>query len=269
MNVNINNDSLRRLIPNIIHEVKGETSLADKLQPWIDSAKCWLEDFVLGPDFTPTDISLAEKIIVNRAFSDAVPSLDLTLSPAGFAVIDTDGRSPASKERVTRLIESLNRYVSANTSALIRQCFQCYEWRNTERGRWWSDTLLQDLAVAYRIENSSDPIATFLHMRDIAIQFEHKLADKYLGRELLRALKTDYDNQYSEYRELVLSKEIKYIIAYISGKTNDNPDTWEFGRRLLAELSSWPALRQIWQNDLGSEYVRPGFENNVKGAFYF
>lgn len=74
MELTIDNTRLRKLIPGVIHEVRNESTLYDKLHPWLLSAKQWIEDEFLGPDFTPPPsiLPLAEKIIVNRAFAQAI-----------------------------------------------------------------------------------------------------------------------------------------------------------------------------------------------------
>lgn len=100
------NAELRSLIPNVIHEVEGEALLIDKLAPWLESATLWLAENIVGESYSLPESVLphAKKIIVYKAFAEAVPSLDITLSPAGFAVINTDGRAPASKERSSKSI---------------------------------------------------------------------------------------------------------------------------------------------------------------------
>lgn len=95
MILTIDNRRLRELIPGVIHEVDDEASLYDKMLPWLNSANAWLEDNFIGPGIElPQGFNeLVEKILVNKAFAEAIPSLDVVLSPAGFAVISTDGRA--------------------------------------------------------------------------------------------------------------------------------------------------------------------------------
>ena len=55
----ITNAELRSLIPNVIHEVEGESLLIDKLAPWLASANKWLTDNFVGEDYSlPESLTL-------------------------------------------------------------------------------------------------------------------------------------------------------------------------------------------------------------------
>ena len=47
------------------------------------------------------------RIVAFDAFRNAVPHLDLILTPNGFGIVNNSNIAPASKERVERLIASL------------------------------------------------------------------------------------------------------------------------------------------------------------------
>lgn len=72
-------DTIAGFIPNILTEVEGERSLFDKLAPFLESARLYLESEILGHDDFLSEVhnDLALKILVAKAFADAVPSLDL------------------------------------------------------------------------------------------------------------------------------------------------------------------------------------------------
>lgn len=135
----IDNNRLHELIPGVIHEVEGEAALYEKMLPWLESAATWLDDNFFGPGFVlPSELDeLVGKIIVNKAFAEAIPSLDVVLSPAGFAVISTDGRAPASKERIERLVASLDSFVDANVSVLVSKLNKLPQWVGSDMGKWW------------------------------------------------------------------------------------------------------------------------------------
>lgn len=129
-----------------------------------------------------------------RAFASALPQLDLTMTPDGFAVASTNKIAPASKERVQRLADSLDilwrealdslaGYIYADTSLialwtsggapsrLIRHIF----WRRT------------DLCAVLGIDSRSlhDPFDAFSRLYALDPQISFYISDTYL-RELMQ-----------------------------------------------------------------------------------
>lgn len=92
----LDRETISRYIPNKLAEVDGEAPLSEKLDTYIASAKMWLENEFLGPEDFLSDShnDLALKILVAKAFADAVPSLDLVVTPTGMAVIKSEDRPP-------------------------------------------------------------------------------------------------------------------------------------------------------------------------------
>ena len=277
MKLTLDNDRLRTLIPNIIHEVEGETPLYEKLLPWLSSATIWMEQNILS-DYQPEGAiySLAEKIIVYKAFADALPSLDVTLSPAGFAVINTDGRAPASKERVERLILSLNTFVDANLAVLIRELHHSPEWAGSSIGRWFRATFMPDFDFVTHFRIRPDFLSIYKAMRAVALTFEQKLSELYLGHDFLASLRSSYPKFENEGEagifDMIQSAELKYLNVHISDKEPVCPtphEIWYLARPIIAQLNYWPELKEKWLSEMGEKIQVKPFKNSVKGGFYF
>ncbi|WP_363324628.1 DUF6712 family protein [uncultured Duncaniella sp.] len=274
MNLQLTNDRIRELIPNVIHEVKGETPLLDKLRPWLDSAKEWLEQNVIGAlEPSGQALNLVEKVIVFKAFSLAVPSLDLSLSPSGFAVINTDGRAPASKERVERLIASINSFVDQNLDALVFLLYSYESWRNSDIGQWWLATFIPNLNEVWRFRSMSDVMTTYRTMRSHALRFEQEVEENYLG-SVINVLRnqqyflSDLTPLVSKIREA----ELRYIGFHMrdqKAKCPDDHEVWHLIRPLLEQLKSYPDLYSRWQAEIGVRFKPEPFKNDVKGGYYF
>lgn len=279
MDLNLDNARLRGLIPNAFREVEGETPLYDKLQPFLSSARSWLERYFLGPDFQPEGelYSLAEKIIVNMAFAQAVPSLDLVLTPAGFAVINTEGRAPASKERVERLVASLNSFVDANAAALLLELHKLPEWADSENGRWFKATFIPTLEHVRQFRrDGSDMMGTYLSMRELSMRFEKELGERFLGRTLMDSLRSSFPTfdaaGSSEIYAMISEAEVRYISYHRSDRKAGCPDmheVWHLARPIMAELNYWPELREIWLDEMGETLRVEPFVNRTKGGFFF
>lgn len=275
----ITNAELRTLIPNVIHEVEGESLLIDKLAPWLASANKWLTDNFVGEDYSLPEslLPLTRKIIVFKAFADAVPSLDVTLSPAGFAVINTDGRAPASKERVERLIASLQSFVEANLPPFILSLLRREDWRDTSMGDYWLGTFMYGLDDAMANKRDKDLLTSYRSMRDSALRFETELSQDYLGKEVMKHLRLaryamPSDDCTLVMCDLIRQAELRYIASHArdqKAKCPDDHEVWHLAQPILRELRYWPELRDMWEAEMGEEFAVKPFRNTVKGGFYF
>jgi len=282
----IDNRRLRELIPGVIHEVEGETPLLDKLLPWINSTASWLEDNFIGNSYElPLPLyALAEKIIVCKAFAEAIPSLDVILSPAGFAVINTDGRAPASKERIERLVASLNTSVDANTEVFLSRLHHSPGWPDSAAGQWWSATFIPDLSEVHRFRGQDSMLDTYRSMRSIAVNFEQELAENYLGRNTLAEIRRQQftAQELATLITMIRDAELRYISSRmkshqavsvransLSGKCPDGHEVWHLIRPVLAQLAYYPALYRSWQSEMGHRLNPEPFVNNIPGGFYF
>ena len=277
MTLTLDNTTIRKYIPNVLREVEGETPLYDKLSPYLTSAQSWLEDHFLGQEFEPEGqlMEWALKIIVTKAFADAVPSLDLVLTPNGFGIVSTTNIAPASKERVQRLIESLVSYIDANVTALIARLPAYPEWCASSVGRWWLATLLPNLDDVHRFRlDGADLLTTYRTIRSHALRFEHDAAENHIGRMLtdeLRRLQLQ-PGPHMELINLLRSAEFSYISSHLKEPGYECPGThevWHLIRPVLARLRYFPELRDLWWSEMQSHYETEEFTNNIKGAFYF
>lgn len=266
---NLTNEIIGKYIPNVLTEVEGETPLAEKLAPFIESAKLWLETEYLGSEdfLSEAHNEFAQKIIVKKAFADAVPSLDLIITPNGMAVINTDNMAPASKERVERLVASLRNYVTANLYILLDICHSYEAWRLSERGQYFCASFInspKDCSDA----NLDMP---FEEARRRAILFESALAERYIGRETLNAIRNDFNSDIIKagHRLVALIRGILVdTIAPANFVINQNR-VWHASRPVLNELNYYPKYKEIWESEMGDRLKEEAFVNNVKGGFFF
>lgn len=277
MTLNLDNIKLRELIPNVVHEVEGETPLYDKILPWIESAKAEMEELYLG-SYEPEEslVHFIETIIVRRAFAEAIPSLDLSVSPGGFTVINTEGRAPASKERVERLIASLNSYCDANIPVLIKHLALKEDWRNSPKGQWWLATFIPNLDNVFRFKGDKDLHTAYCQMRDLAIVFEHELAENYLGKNFLSAIRSYYPktaaSDIGEIYQLIVAAELRFIQAHFREQKNPCPnfhEIWHLARPIIAHLDYSPELKEQWTAEMGNVIKVEPFKNKVKGGYFF
>lgn len=284
MKFDISNSDLRRIIPNVVHEVEGEDPLVEKLRPFLLQRQMWLERHLLGPDdFLRTEhADLAVKIVVQSAFADAVPSLDLLLSPAGFAVISTEGRAPASKERVASLVGSLRSSAKSNIVVLLDICRSYPEWRSSDIGRFFAGSLLSSMEPVAFYLKGDDPFIDFASLRSLAVQFERHAEIAHFGPDVMRDARNVYispacdvpasDLPLHDFCFWLFDEELLFILRHVDAAPADDLAV----SREVARLVGRPLWLFKKNKELTDKYgalpcdaLRPSFKNDTRGAFFF
>lgn len=263
-------DSITKFIPNLLTEVEGERSLFDKLVPYIDSAKRELEVRYLGVDdiLSESHNEFALKILVAKALADAAPALDLVVTPTGMAVINTESLAPASKERVERLIASLREYVSVNLSLLIDICRTYEAWRNSKQGEYFCSTFLSSLSVVLQFPENNRPAYSWVH--ENAILVEKELEMDYIGSSVMNLLRDMHNSGKCDEFPEVISSIISVIKAALIAKLNCRPfPLWHHARQIIYGIQLNSELDSLWRADMDDKSTDTGFENNIKGAFFY
>ena len=262
------NEIIAVCIPNTLLEVEGETPLAVKLAPWIQSAKNWLESEYLGSDdfLTEIDNVRAIRIVVFKAFADAIPSLDLIVTPTGFGVVSTDSVAPASKDRIKRLLESIKTQIDGELDLLLEFCHKYPEWRESERGSYFCSTFLSSLRDCRKMVFDS-----YDDMRSEAIQVESLMAEQYLGHNLMTRLRDEYNSR-KPFTSHLLADRVHAAIKEIIYRVDNRPITvclWVFCRPIIERLPDFPEYFEIWKAEMGEIFNQQPFKNNIKGSYFF
>ena len=133
------NNVLLQFVPNVLKSVQGETLLFDKIAPHLEVAEAWLTTTFLSEAVLTELLSVSENAnnkllhyarmaVVAETMLHAVPRLDLVLTPNGFGVVSNTNIAPASKERVERLLLSLEKMRDDTLSVLLPLLTQEVAW---------------------------------------------------------------------------------------------------------------------------------------------
>lgn len=115
----------------------------EDISPFIDEAKIWLEQELFGSELIEAIISVegnmeakrvVESIICLKAYSTAIPFLDVVQTSNGFAVVSNTNQAPASKERVERLLKHVTERLYFHIDLLI----DCAEVKSEYLTKWRS-----------------------------------------------------------------------------------------------------------------------------------
>ena len=191
-------NNLRELIPNVLNTVEGEPSLLDRLTPYLQSAEEWVSLHFTGQrvleEYTAAAESnairrLLQRIIAKHAFMEAVPSLDLILTPNGFGIVSNQNVAPASKERVERLIASLEAERDAALDMLLHKLKADSLWLQSEQSRYFRATLFPFLGLCGRLAIRQHVWLEYQQLHERLIKIEAVLAATYFSEEQMQAFR--------------------------------------------------------------------------------
>ena len=183
---------LRRYIPNVLASVKGEVPLIDKLTSFLDIAEEWVaHTFTSQATFSTiagyADANIiktyAAKVVVCEAFKNAVPSLDLILTPNGFGIVSNSNVAPASKERVNRLIDSLEAERDNAISLLLSSLPGEPSWMTSTQCEYFSATMFPNLDICDYLGVAHQQWKKYQEVRTTLLEIEQHIATQYLGQE--------------------------------------------------------------------------------------
>lgn len=263
----INDKFIKECIPNILLEVEGETLLSEKLAPWIESAKDWLESQYLGTDdyLSEDDNYRALLIIVWKAFSDALPSLDIVITPTGFGVVNTESIAPASKERIERLQDSLNHKIDGELQILVEFIHRYPEWRESERGKYFCATFLSHIRDWRRMAFDS-----YDEMRTEAMHVEALMEEQCFGHDLMTRLRDEFNSRKPHTIHL-LADPVRAAVIDVVYRFDKPliPTIWHKCRPIIEMLKRYPEYYDIWKKEMGEKFHPEPFKNDIKGAYSF
>lgn len=267
MQLIINNDAdLRRYIPNVLREVKGEIPLFDKLFPFLEMAQSWF-----CHHFAPAEmldrIPYAAGIIAVEAYRLAIPQLDLVLTPNGFATVGTQNLSPASKMRVDRLVGGLMSERDKAVGLLLPVLPSVEGWTDTPQGRWFGASLFPTLDVVTQSGVTERLWDKYLELHPQLIDLEASLSEEWLSPELMSALRAEnLRSDLTDKRSEIVWQIKSQIVGYLRSGS--------FNSRRLADIVNYIRLNpdsfEEWHNsDTAKLFAPPVFRNEKKASGYF
>ncbi len=268
---------LRSLIPNQLVAVKGETSLFDKLVPFLDLAEAWVkETFTSEPTFNTiagyadnNAIKIATaRLVVADAMRRAIPSLDVVLTPNGFATVGTQNLVAASKMRVDRLVGSMLTHRDDCIVALLPSLPGASKWLSSSQATFFGGTLFPTLEIVEQCPgNATTKWERYLELRPQLVDLEASLAEEWFSPELMSALRSEnLRSDLTEERAVVVRQVKGQLVGYLKGGS--------FNSRRLADIVNYIRQREEefaeWHgSETAKLFAPPVFRNKKKSSGYF
>ena len=270
-------EQLRSHLPNVIASVKGETPFIERLALFLDLAEDWVVNtFTSVSTFNTicgyTDSNnikiLCSRLVVADALRRAIPSLDIVLTPNGFAVMNTSNLAPASKPRVDRLVGSMLSHRDDCIAALLPELVEASKWLTSSQADFFGATLFPDLDIVDAVGGATgSKWEKYLELRPQVIDLEASLAEEWVSPELMSALR-------SENLRRDLTQKRSEIIRQIKAQVEGYLRSGSFNSRRLADIVNYirlnPEFFSEWhKSETAKLFAPPVFRNEKKASGYF
>lgn len=274
---------LRRYIPNVLNTVDGEPSLYDKLQPFLEAAERWVAATFTGQNLLTEIGKLSDSdpwhklicsLIANHTFFHVVPSLDLILTPNGFGIVNNSNVAPASKERVERLVASLeeqrDNYIDTLLRSLPSLSVGSETWLDTPQSKFFAATLFPDFTACEKTATTLHRWSQYLSLRQQLMTIEADLSEEYFSPDEMTDFRYDVLTQFKDtaYNRQITIQSIRTLeIEVLLGRT---PHPQRF-RDVVNYIREHPENFPKWHKSNTAKLYEPTIFSNKKrsGGFWF
>lgn len=276
------NDTLKKYVPNTLKEVAGETPLYDKIRYHLMQAEQWLTDTFVSSetmgrirtysDNTPL-LHYCRIITAAHAMLHAIPQLDLILTPNGFGIVSNQNIAPASKERIERLLLSLEKLRDDALQIILSMLPDAHHWTASSQYDYFAATMFPNLDTIHQL-GFTDHI--WQHYQEIHAQLltiEQRLETEYFSKPLMDTLRTAnilsawdslaYPDQYRRLFRRIFAIEFSIL------RTGEYPipsiiDTVNFIRTSPSNI-----FREWKISDTAKLFESHGYKNKKENGGYF
>ena len=276
------NTTLLRYIPNTLKAVAGEASLYDKIQYHLQQSETWLTNTFVSADtmsriktYSDTTPLLhhCRMALVADAMLHAVPQLDLILTPNGFGIVSTSNIAPASKERIDRLLASIEKLRDDALSIVLTMLPDAHHWTSSTQYDYFAATMFPTLDIVTSLGYSDHIWQRYQDLHTQLLTIENRLESDFFSHELMTVLRTA--NILSKWDNTLDSTQYKRIYQRIAAiefsvlRIGEYPmpsitDTVNIIRTANGNLfSEWK------QSDTAKLFENHGYKNKKQSAGYF
>lgn len=277
-----NDQELRSFLPNALATVEGEMSLYEKLNNYLSEAETWIAANITGTEtlaaITADNEDMTRpllcRIAVCHALMFAIPSLDLVLTPNGFGIVNNQNIVPASKERVERLIATIEKQRDDTIILLLEKLRKNAQWVESEAGRYWAETLFPNIDVCERMGIKEHLWDGYQRLRPQIIAIETLIANGFISPELMHDLHGylfgDRCNSLSADAKSAWAYLLTRLQSEVLNQLGGQPPRQQYLADLVNFIRNNIELFQQWaETDTAQLYTPPVFVNKKEAQGYF
>lgn len=245
--------------------LKTDEAMESRFSSFLARAQEWVTDKIIGSEIEETleiDLALGQadphvklrglvgRVISETAYLASIPESDLQRSEAGFVVQNNDKMSPASLQRVERLIQSLNERINSDCDSLVHYLLKnsnaegLYDyWRDSPQFEFLTDAFIPTMGIM-RQNTSSVPVQRWAEFHDLLPKMNIALRDtvaRYVSIEQIDALLSGYrSDELQDIQRKVLRWLRMAVLAEVTNTDNATHFAIEARNWMLKHESSFP-----------------------------
>ena len=270
-----NDTELRKYIPNVLATVEGESTLYDKLSPFLETTEFWITSNFVQQSMMYNQVTshgeqqtLIKQLVVLHAFLIAIPNLDLVLTPNGFGIVSNSNIAPASKERVERLMAAVEKQRDNVLEQYLKYTFLYFNntYLQTNQGKYFFATLFPSLDLCNRCGITEHRWQEYQRLREKLITIETTLENEYFSRPQMKTFRhriLAWSFSKPETLETTVIESIRNLEISILTDGKPHPQT---ARDIVNVLRSEPRLFSDWAHSDTAKLFAPELFINKKSA---
>ena len=218
----------------------------------------------------------ARMAVVAEAMLHAVPQLDLVLTPNGCGVVSNTNIAPASKERVERLLLSLEKMRDDTLAVLLPLLTQEVAWATSDPCLYFEQTLYPWLDLPRKLGSTDHAWLRYQELHSKLIAIEERLAHDFFSCELLNVLRkanlhNDWENTASAPHYRSAWQHIFAIVLFMLREEEANPPFASCIEVVNSLRNAPDGIFKEWkQSETTALFENHGYKNDKKkGGSWF
>ena len=280
------NGTLMQFVPNVLKCVQGELSLYEKIASHLEVAEQWLTVTFLservltaissGADDSNRLLHYARMVVSAEAMLHAVPQLDLVLTPNGFGIVNNANVVPASKERLQRLLDTLEKIRDDVLQVLLPLLAAQGDWRDSKPCLFFEQTLYPWLDLPRKLGFWEHTWLKFQELHEKQFAIEERLAHDFFSCDLMNVLRkanlhNTWENTVSAPHYRSAWQHIFAIVLFMLREEEANPPFASCIEVVNSLRNAPDAVFHEWKNsEVAKLFENHGYKNLKKsGGFWF
>lgn len=280
------NGTLMQFVPNVLKCVQGELSLYEKIAPHLEVAEQWLTATFLservltaitsGADDSNRLLHYARMVVTAEAMLHAVPQLDLVLTPNGFGIVNNANVMPASKERLQRLLATLEKIRDDALQVLLPLLAAQGDWRDSNPCSFFEQTLYPWLDLPRKLGCEEHTWLKFQELHEKQFAIEERLARDFFSCELMNVLRkanlhNAWENTASAPHYKSAWQHIFAIVLFMLREEEANPPFTSCIEVVNSLRNTPDGIFEEWKlSETAALFENHGYMNDKKkGGFWF
>lgn len=270
-------DSKEKFEAAVCTAMDATAEIYESMSAYLQNAEQWAQTCLLGKalyeqvDTLPEEVVRQLELIVSlRAFTEAIPFLDLILTPTGFGIVSNEHIAPASKDRVDRLVKRAVNVLDDAIDTLILQL------QESAREAWAQDAVYNTLTASLfwtaedlrRYAGKPSAHRSLLMELSPAISKAEQFICEYISRDYFSQLiEGKRSGQLSGDDKLILPVLYKVVGLLLNGEGSTAEKELRYLVTLMEQYGEkFPAYLNSEEYKLRKT---PGYENKKRHSVYF